>query len=80
MDLEKVLGYDNEEEVELTDDERLVYNLVRAQQHAQQALDVCYKVGGPKRSLWYRMVLGRAQSILMSLSVRELGKKFGKDE
>jgi hypothetical protein len=51
------------------------YNLVRAEQHSQQALNVLYSRDGPKRSLWVRMALGRAQSILMSLWVQELRKK-----
>jgi hypothetical protein len=62
--------------VELTEEEELVYNVGKAQQHAQKALDLCYKPGSDcKRSLWYKMTLGRAQSILMSLLVRELGNQ-----
>lgn len=65
-----------EEKVELTEEEALVYNIATAQKHAQKALDICYKPGGRcKRSLWYKMALGRAQSILMSLLVRELGNQ-----
>lgn len=75
--LERVL--EPEEQEDLSEDELLVFNLVRAQQHAQQALDLSYGDGRSKRSLWYRMCLGRAQSILMSLTVRELGKHFGED-
>lgn len=50
------------------------HHLMQAEQHAKDALDMCY-ADGVKRSLWYRMTLGRAQSILMSLLVRELGKE-----
>lgn len=64
------------EKVELTEEENLVYNIARAQRYAQEALDLCYKPGSNvKRSLWYKMTLGRAQSILMSLLVRELGNQ-----
>lgn len=60
---------------DLTDEEALVYHLAHAQRHAEDALDLLYKEGTqPARSLWYRMILGRAQSILMSLLVREVGK------
>ena len=68
-----------EEDEELRDiiyeEEGFIYHLIQAQQHSQQALDLIYHPDGPKRSLWYRMVLGRAQSILMSLTVRELGNR-----
>jgi hypothetical protein len=60
----------------LTEEEELVYNIGKAQQHAKKALDICYKPNGDcQRSLWYKMTLGRAQSILMSLLVRELGNQ-----
>jgi hypothetical protein len=59
---------DREEFKDLT--EELHYNLVRAEQHARQAHDMLYKKG-PDRSIWFRMALGRAQSILMSLYVQE---------
>lgn len=78
-DMEKILKHDDGEEDDLSAEELLVYNLVRGQMHAQQALDICYKTDGCKRSLWFKMLLGRAQSILMSLTVRELGKGFGKE-
>lgn len=53
------------------------FNLVRAEQHSRQAHDLLYARGGPKRSLWVRMVLGRAQSILMSLWMQELRRRKG---
>lgn len=72
IDLHRILT----ENEELTPEEELVYHLTSAEQHAQEALNMCYdRWNGKakvKRSLWYRMVLGRAQSILMSLLVREL--------
>lgn len=69
LDVRKILT----EGEELTPEEELVYHLTSAQQHAQEALNALYdRSSGVKRSLWYRMVLGRAQSILMSLLVREL--------
>lgn len=52
--------------------DELHYNLVRAERHAQQALDLLYKQDGPKRSIWFKMAVGRAQSILMSLYMQEL--------
>lgn len=58
---------------ELSSEEALVYHLTSAQQHSQEALNSLYDPkSGVKRSMWYRMTLGRAQSILMSLLVREL--------
>lgn len=48
------------------------FHVVRAENHARDALDLLYDKEGPKRSLWVRMALGRAQSILMSLWKREL--------
>jgi hypothetical protein len=55
--------------------DELHFNLVRAERHAQQALDLLYKPEGPKRSIWFRMAIGRAQSILMSAYVRDLRMK-----
>lgn len=53
--------------------DELHYNLVRAERHASQAMDVLYRLENPaKRSIWFRMAVGRAQSILMSLYVRDL--------
>lgn len=52
--------------------EELHFHLVRAENHAQRALDLLYKPGGPKRSIWFRMAIGRAQNILMSAYVRDL--------
>lgn len=42
---------------------------------AQKALDVLYERNGPKRSLLTRMLLGRAQSILIGLYVQELDRQ-----
>ncbi len=56
-------------------DEELRFNLVRAEIHARQAHDLLYKENGPKRNFWYRFTAGRAQSILMSLYVRETSRK-----
>lgn len=53
--------------------DELHYNLVRAERHSTQAMDVLYRLKNPaKRSVWFRMALGRAQSILMSLYVRDV--------
>lgn len=51
------------------------FNLVRAEQHARHAHDMLYAGAGPQRSMWVRMMLGRAQSILMSLWTQELRRK-----
>lgn len=59
--------------------DELNYNLVRAEQHARKAHDMLYARPGSTRSLWFRMALGRAQSILMSLTMQELRRKE-KDE
>lgn len=55
--------------------DELHYNLIRAEQHARQAHDILYKKDAPKRSLWFRLALGRAQSILMSLYGMEMRRK-----
>lgn len=58
---------------------KLERHLMEAEQNAQEALNMLYDPKNDiQRSLWYRMTLGRAQSILMSLLVRELGKKARK--
>lgn len=62
-------------EVITTPTEELHFHLIRAEHHSQQALDLLYKPEGPKRSVWFRMAIGRAQSILMSAYVRDLRLK-----
>lgn len=52
--------------------DELYFHLVRSEHHAQKALDLLYKPDGPKRSIWFRMAIGRAQNILMSAYVRDL--------
>lgn len=42
---------------------------------AERALNALYDPHGPKRSLWYRLLLGRAQSILIGLYVQEVNRK-----
>lgn len=59
-----------EESFKNTTDE-LQFHLVRAEHHARQAHDLLYESRGPKRSIWFKMAAGRAQSILMSLYVQE---------
>lgn len=63
------------EETFKTPTDELHFNLVRAERHAQQALDLLYKPDGARRSIWFRMAIGRAQSILMSAYVRDLRMK-----
>lgn len=57
----------------------LQHHLRRAERHAQSAYTLLFREDGPKRSLWYRMLVGRAQSILMSLYVQEVNRKGRKD-
>lgn len=57
------------------DEKRYVELLGRAHVDAQRALDMLYEPGGIKRSLWHRMLLGRAQSILIGLYVQEVGRR-----
>lgn len=72
--------YSQEEKFEDTTDE-LCFNLVRAEQHSRQAHDLLYMGDGPKRSVWYKMALGRAQSLLMNLYMQELRRdRRRKDE
>lgn len=52
--------------------DELHFHLVRGERHSQSALDLLYRPGEPKRSVWFRMAVGRAQSILMSAYVRDL--------
>jgi hypothetical protein len=54
--------------------DELHFHLVRAEYHAQRAYELLFKPEGPKRSLWFRMLVGRAQSILMSCWTTELRK------
>jgi hypothetical protein len=50
---------------------KLHFHLVRAENHAQSALDLLYGKDAVKRSIWFRMAIGRAQSILMSAYIRD---------
>jgi hypothetical protein len=52
-------------------DELLRYHIKQAEHHARAAYDLLYKTPGPKRGVFFKMAVGRAQSILMSLHVRE---------
>lgn len=56
-------------------EDEFLENLNAAHICAQKALDALYRPDGPKRSVWYRMLLGRAQSILIGLYVQELKRK-----
>lgn len=56
-------------------EDELHYNLIRAEQHARQAHDLLYRSSDLKRSVWFKMAVGRAQSILMSLYQQELGRR-----
>lgn len=52
-----------------------VEDLEAAQNLSERALNSLYAEYGPKRSIFYRMLLGRAQSILMSLVNQEAKRK-----
>lgn len=52
-----------------------LFHLGQSHVAAQRALDILYERGGPKRSLLVRMLLGRAQSILIGLYVQELSRQ-----
>lgn len=55
--------------------EELHYHLIRAEHHARAAHDLLYRRDAPKRSMWFRMLVGRAQSILIGLYVQEVNRK-----
>lgn len=55
--------------------QEFVEDLVASQKLAERALITLYDEYGPKRSIIYRMLLGRAQSILMGLVVQEAKRK-----
>jgi hypothetical protein len=73
-EFERLLPEDNSVVFKDATDE-LHFHLVRGEHHAQQALDLLYRPDGAKRSIWFRMAIGRAQSILMSAYVRDLRLK-----
>lgn len=50
-------------------------DLEAAQNLSERALNSLYAQYGPKRGFWYRWKLGRAQSLLMSLVVKEAKRK-----
>lgn len=59
--------------------EEFLDNLQAAERSAQQALNMLYPVDtGVQRGLAYRLRLGNAQSILMTLLVREINRKDNK--
>lgn len=55
--------------------EAYLQDLQKAHTHAQRALDALYRPSGPKRSILYRIALGRAQSLLIGLYVQELQRR-----
>lgn len=56
-------------------DQDFFEDLKAAQLCSQRALNALYDPNGPKRSFWYRTLLGRAQSILIGLYTQELARK-----
>lgn len=55
-------------------------HLKDAHTSAEKALNLLHDKDGPNRSMWYRMRVGRAQSALISLYVRELSRQTKKDQ
>ena len=55
--------------------EDYLQDLETAHTCAQRALDALYRPSGPKRSILYRIALGRAQSLLIGLYVQELQRR-----
>jgi hypothetical protein len=62
-------------EVKKDRQEEYLFYLGEAHTSAQIALDILYERNGIKRSLLHRMLLGRAQSILIGLCVQEAGRQ-----
>jgi hypothetical protein len=60
--------------------EDYLFYLGEAHTNAQIALDILYERNGPKRSLLHRMLLGRAQSILIGLFVQEAARQNKEEE
>lgn len=54
--------------------DELLFNLVRAEQHTNQAHDMLYK-GGPPRSFLFKRAVGRAHSMLTRATKKELERK-----
>lgn len=50
-------------------------DLLAAHSCAQKAYEALHHPKGPKRSMWYRMALGRAQTILIRLYKQEIERK-----
>jgi hypothetical protein len=65
-------------ETEYEDYDELLEQLRNAEQALSRALDLLYKPGGIHRGLGYRARVARAQSIAMTLFVREVNHKEGK--
>jgi hypothetical protein len=59
----------------MTREELLLWNLIRAEQHCSQALQLVYDPLGVRRNVWFRLRLLKSQSNLMTLLVRELNRK-----
>lgn len=55
--------------------DELQWNIIRAEQHTKQAHAVVCRIGAPKRSLFFKTGLARAQSMLSSLFMQEMGKR-----
>lgn len=65
----------NSPESEIESYEAYLNYLNSSRIYAERALDSLYSRSGPKRSIWYRLALGRAQSTIMSLYKMELRRQ-----
>lgn len=55
--------------------DELSYNLTQAERYARRAHDMLYTTGGRRRSFFFTSAVGRAQSILMTLSNQERARR-----
>lgn len=58
--------------------EDFVLDLDEALQASERALNALYSLSGPKRGIWYRFRLRRAQNALMRLYMQEVNAKESK--
>lgn len=56
-------------------EEQFIQDLELAHTHALRALDALYRPRGPRRGVFYRIALGRAQSLLIGLYKQELQRR-----
>lgn len=59
----------------MSQEELVGWNLIHAEQHCSQALDLVYNELGVRRGFWWRRRLLKAQNHLMTLVQQELKTK-----